>query len=258
MKWRCCAKASRPTCRAQPRAKGQPPGRPGPLLRGLLQLAGHPCSLAGSCATRRWPWLRSASMQSRTVRLYHDHVLVKEPGTRQRTPRTRTSRTTTSTACRTSACGFRSIRCPVRPRWSSWRSHKRPVAHAAHLHGQPGQGGFRGQPGRPAQRRGRPYPAFPIVGWEIEPGDVVFSHAHAACGGWSRGTNRRRVFSVRFLGDDTRAMRPGHGRHRPSFLAGGWATCRADEPSSVPCWSRTTGSVHGPWMRGMTTMAMYF
>ena len=25
-------------------------------------------------------------MQSRTVRLYHDHVLVKEPGTRQRTP----------------------------------------------------------------------------------------------------------------------------------------------------------------------------
>ena len=52
--------------------------------------------------------------------------------------------------------------------------------------------------------------AFPIVGWEIEPGDVVCFHMltlHAA--GGVEGTNRRRVFSVRFLGDDTRhAPRP--------------------------------------------------
>jgi len=52
--------------------------------------------------------------------------------------------------------------------------------------------------------------AFPIVGWEIEPGDVVCFHMltlHAA--GGVEGPHRRRVFSVRFLGDDTRhAPRP--------------------------------------------------
>ena len=52
--------------------------------------------------------------------------------------------------------------------------------------------------------------AFPIVGWEIEPGDVVCFHMltlHAS--GGVEGPNRRRVFSVRFMGDDTRhAPRP--------------------------------------------------
>jgi ectoine hydroxylase-related dioxygenase (phytanoyl-CoA dioxygenase family) len=52
--------------------------------------------------------------------------------------------------------------------------------------------------------------AFPIVGWEIEPGDVVCFHMltlHAA--GGVQGPERRRVFSVRFLGDDIRhAPRP--------------------------------------------------
>ena len=51
---------------------------------------------------------------------------------------------------------------------------------------------------------------FPIVGWEIEPGDVVCFHMltlHAA--GGVEGPNRRRVFSVRFLGEDIRhAPRP--------------------------------------------------
>ena len=44
---------------------------------------------------------------------------------------------------------------------------------------------------------------FPIVGWELEPGDLVCFHMltlHAARG--VDGRHRRRVFSVRFLGDD--------------------------------------------------------
>jgi ectoine hydroxylase-related dioxygenase (phytanoyl-CoA dioxygenase family) len=45
----------------------------------------------------------------------------------------------------------------------------------------------------------------PILGWALEPGDVVCFHMlalHAA--GGVDGDRRRRVFSVRFLGDDMR------------------------------------------------------
>jgi len=44
-------------------------------------------------------------------------------------------------------------------------------------------------------------PAFPILGWALEPGDLVCFHMltlHASAGSGPR----RRVFSVRFLGDD--------------------------------------------------------
>ena len=56
---------------------------------------------------------------------------------------------------------------------------------------------------------GRP-DEFTILGWELEPGDAVFFHMltlHAA--GGVDGANRRRVLSVRFLGDDiVHAPRP--------------------------------------------------
>jgi ectoine hydroxylase-related dioxygenase (phytanoyl-CoA dioxygenase family) len=49
-----------------------------------------------------------------------------------------------------------------------------------------------------------------ILGWELEPGDTVFFHMltlHAA--GGVEGPDRRRVLSVRFLGDDmVHAPRP--------------------------------------------------
>lgn len=49
-----------------------------------------------------------------------------------------------------------------------------------------------------------------ILGWALEPGDVVFFHmltVHHAYG--VPGANRRRAFSLRFLGDDaTHAPRP--------------------------------------------------
>ena len=46
---------------------------------------------------------------------------------------------------------------------------------------------------------------FPILGWAVEPGEVVFFHMlalHASRG--VDGDRRRRVFSVRWLGDDMR------------------------------------------------------
>jgi ectoine hydroxylase-related dioxygenase (phytanoyl-CoA dioxygenase family) len=51
---------------------------------------------------------------------------------------------------------------------------------------------------------------FPIIGWDLQPGDLVCFHMlslHASAG--VDGTQRRRVYSVRFLGDDmTHAPRP--------------------------------------------------
>ena len=51
---------------------------------------------------------------------------------------------------------------------------------------------------------------YRVIGWELEPGDAVFFHMltlHAA--GGVDGTRRRRVLSVRFLGDDmVHAVRP--------------------------------------------------
>ena len=53
-------------------------------------------------------------------------------------------------------------------------------------------------------------PEYPILGWELAPGDAVCFHMltlHASRG--VAGPHRRRVFSVRFLGDDIRhAPRP--------------------------------------------------
>src|ERR1700692_3549002 len=59
--------------------------------------------------------------------------------------------------------------------------------------------------------------AFPILGWELQPGDAVCFHMltlHAARG--VTGTHRRRVFSVRFLGDDM-THAPRRWRTSPEF-----------------------------------------
>ena len=65
------------------------------------------------------PSLAAALLQSEVVRLYHDHVLVKEGGTTQRLPGTRTSRTTTSTAT-ASVRGSPSTTCPRVAPWRWW------------------------------------------------------------------------------------------------------------------------------------------
>ena len=59
--------------------------------------------------------------------------------------------------------------------------------------------------------------AYPILGWELQPGDAVCFHMltlHAASG--VTGPNRRRVFSVRFLGDDI-THAPRRWRTSPEF-----------------------------------------
>jgi ectoine hydroxylase-related dioxygenase (phytanoyl-CoA dioxygenase family) len=142
-------------------------------------------------------------MQSKTARLYHDHMLTKEPGTRQRTP-WHQDQPYYNVEGRQN-CSFW---IPVDPvsRASSLEfvagSHKGPwLMPRTFMDAQAKwfpEGSLKDLPDIEA-RRGD----YPLLGWALEPGDAVCFHMlalHSA--GGVEGDRRRRVFSVRFLGDD--------------------------------------------------------
>ena len=174
-----------------------------------------------SCSWQRVPamerFIRESSagriagelMGAHTVRLYHDHVLVKEPGTRQRTP-WHQDQPYYNVAGRQNI----SMWCPVDPvaRESTLEfvkgSHLGPwFMPRSFLDGQAKwfpDGALAELPHIDGN------PEFDILGWALEPGDAVFFHMltlHSA--GGVAGPHRRRVLSVRFLGDDmVHAVRP--------------------------------------------------
>ena len=144
-------------------------------------------------------------MGSSAVRLYHDHVLVKEPGTRQRTP-WHQDQPYYNIEGRKNV----SMWIPVAPvsRTATLEvvagSHKGPwLMPRTFMDNQARwfpEGSLADLPDVEAARD-----RFPILGWEIESGDVVCFHMltlHAT--GGVDGPNRRRVFSVRFLGNNIR------------------------------------------------------
>lgn len=149
-------------------------------------------------------------MQSQSVRLYHDHLLVKEPGTRQITPWHQDQPYYNVAGMQN--CSFW---IPVDPvsRESSLEfvagSHLGPwLMPRSFMDNQAKwfpEGSLQELPSIEQSRAD-----YPIIGWDIEPGDVVCFHMlalHMARG--VDGAQRRRVFSVRFLGDDMRhAPRP--------------------------------------------------
>ena len=149
-------------------------------------------------------------MGSTVVRLYHDHMLTKEPGTRQRTPWHQDQPYYNIDGHMN--CSMWIAVDPV--------PHESTLEFVAGSHHGPWflprtfmddqakwfpEGTLADLPDIEAARD-----RYPIVGWEVEPGDVVCFHMltlHASAGTGSGG--RRRVFSVRFLGDDiTHAPRP--------------------------------------------------
>jgi ectoine hydroxylase-related dioxygenase (phytanoyl-CoA dioxygenase family) len=142
-------------------------------------------------------------MQSSTARLYHDHMLTKEAGTRQPTP-WHQDQPYYNIEGRQNV----SFWIPVDPvsRESTLEliagSHLGPwLMPRSFMDAQAKwfpEGTLAELPNIEGARA-----AYPILGWEIEPGDAVCFHMlmlHAARG--VAGGNRRRVFSVRFLGDD--------------------------------------------------------
>jgi ectoine hydroxylase-related dioxygenase (phytanoyl-CoA dioxygenase family) len=144
------------------------------------------------------------------VRLFHDHVLVKEAGTRQRTPWHQDL-----PYYNVDGRSNLSMWIPVDPvpRSSTLElvagSHRGPwYVPRSFLDGQAKwfpDGSLAELPdidARPDEHR--------VLGWALEPGDAVCFHMltlHAA--GGFEGPGRRRVLSLRFLGDDmVHAPRP--------------------------------------------------
>ena len=156
----------------------------------------------------------SRLMQSRTARLYHDHMLTKEPGTRQPTPWHQDQ-----PYYNVDGTQNVSFWIPVDP-----VSRAATLEFAAGTHRGPWlmprtfmtnearwfpAGTLAELPDIEAGRHAQP-PTHRILGWALEPGDAVAFHMLTlhATGGVEPG-RRRRVFSVRFLGDDMRhAPRP--------------------------------------------------
>ncbi len=144
-------------------------------------------------------------MRSRSARLYHDHMLTKEPGTRQPTPWHQDQPYY-------NVEGFQncSMWIPVDPvaRHSTLEfvagSHRGPWLMPRSFMDKQAkwfpEGSLADLPDVDAQRG-----QTRILGWELAPGDVVCFHMlalHAAAG--VDAGQRRRVFSLRFLGDDVR------------------------------------------------------
>lgn len=167
-------------------------------------------------------------MGSDTVRLYHDHLLVKEPNTKAKTPWHQDQ-------------PYYNIE--GQQNCSMWAPMD-PVARAATLEFVAGthtgpwlmprsfmsneakwfpEGTLVDLPDIEADRS-----AFNIIGWELEPGDAVFFHMlalHAAAG---VGNGRRRVLSVRFMGDDI-THAPRRWKTSPHFPG-----LEADLPAGAP------------------------
>jgi ectoine hydroxylase-related dioxygenase (phytanoyl-CoA dioxygenase family) len=142
---------------------------------------------------------------SATIRLYHDHMLTKEPGTRQRTPWHQDQpyyniegRQNVSfwipvdPVSRSAALEF--VAGSHRGPWLMPRTFLREEARWFP------EGSLAELPDIEARRSD-----YPILGWELEPGDAVAFHMlalHAAAG--VEPGRRRRVFSLRLIGEDIR------------------------------------------------------
>jgi ectoine hydroxylase-related dioxygenase (phytanoyl-CoA dioxygenase family) len=155
-------------------------------------------------------------MQSSTARLYHDHMLTKEPGTRQPTPWHQDQpyyniegRQNVSFWIPVDAVNREStLEFIAGSHLGPWLMPRSFMDAEARWFPE---GTLADLPDIEGNRD-----AYPILGWELQPGDAVGFHMlmlHAARG---VGERRRRVFSVRFLGDDIKHA-PRRWKTSPEF-----------------------------------------
>ena len=156
-------------------------------------------------------------MGSRTARFFHDHVLVKEPGTALPTP----WHQDLPYYCVAGSANV-SLWIPLDPiprevcmetiagshAWS--RIHKPKRFDGSDLYAGDDRTDM---PDIDANRE-----AFPILGWELQPGDAIAFHFAAVHGAPAvRPTQgRRRIFSARWVGDDETFVDRG-GKGSPPF-----------------------------------------
>ena len=148
-------------------------------------------------------------MQSQSAQMFHDHVLVKEPGTSKPTPWHQDGpyyfvegRQTVSFWCPVDPVTDASLRCVAGSHL--WEKPVLPTRWLSEDNFYPDADAYMTVPDPDAE-------AMPIREWPMRPGDAVafnFNTLHGA-----RGNNsglRRRAFSLRLVGDDARfVQRPG-------------------------------------------------
>jgi ectoine hydroxylase-related dioxygenase (phytanoyl-CoA dioxygenase family) len=154
-------------------------------------------------------------MQSKTVQMFHDHVLVKEPGTSMATPWHQDGPyyfvdgdQTVSFWCPLDQVTKATLRCVAGShRWDKQVLPTRWVSETGFF---PDEGQYISVPDPDAE-------GMNVVEFEMQPGDAVafnFRTLHGARGNDS--PDRRRAFSLRLVGDDARYVeRPG--RTSPPF-----------------------------------------
>ncbi len=169
-------------------------------------------------------------MDSETVQIFHDHVLVKEPGTTLATPWHQDSPYYF-------VDGKQNISfwCPVDPVKEAtlrlvagshlWEMPVLPTRWASETDFYPNENIYMPVPDPDAE-------GMQILEWEMEPGDAVAFHyktLHGARGNLSG--SRRRAFSIRFVGDDARYVTragktsppyPGHDMKENQRLREDW------------------------------------
>ncbi len=154
-------------------------------------------------------------MGSETVQLFHDHVLVKEPGTTKQTPWHQDGPyyfveggQTISFWSPVDPVKEASLRCVAGSH--RWEKEVLPTRWLSEENFYPNPEKYMPVPDPDAE-------GMRVMEWEMEPGDAVafnFRTLHGARG--NQAAARRRAFSLRLVGDDARYVeRPG--RTSPPF-----------------------------------------
>jgi len=169
-------------------------------------------------------------MQSNSVQMFHDHVLIKEPGTSKPTPWHQDSpyyfvegQQTVSFWSPLDAVQNASLRCVAGSH--RWEKEVLPTRWLAETSFYPNDDDYLPVPDPDAE-------GMDIREYEMEPGDAVafnYKTLHGARG--NEAGTRRRAFSLRLLGDDARYVErpgptsppfPGHGMTAGQRLRTDW------------------------------------
>lgn len=169
-------------------------------------------------------------MQSKTTQLFHDHVLVKEPGTSKPTPWHTDGpyyfvdgQQTVSFWSPLDTVTDASLRCVAGSHL--WEKPVLPTRWLSETNFYPDDDTYMPVPDPDAE-------GMNVVEWAMEPGDAVafnFNILHGARG--NQATTRRRAFSLRLVGDDARYVEragptsppfPGHDMKAGQKLRSDW------------------------------------
>ncbi|ESY92501.1 MULTISPECIES: phytanoyl-CoA dioxygenase family protein [unclassified Mesorhizobium] len=175
--------------------------------------------------------LAAAVMQSRTAQFFHDHVLVKEPGTQKPTPWHQDipyyfvdGQQTVSFWIPIDPVKEATLRLIAGSH--KWDKMILPVRWLDDGNFYAAEGDYRPVPDPDID------PSMKVIEWEMEPGDAIlfdFRTAHGARGNMTAA--RRRALSLRWVGDDAHYVErpgrtsppyPGHGMQPGQKLREDW------------------------------------